>query len=151
MVNEQGPGRDSGTIKASDSPSVSAPPLSSWPCPLAGGSSRSRTSRLARAYCARGSASAGSTTFSCATTNCCWAITACTCAAPWSDGACSRLWGRSRPRKSDVLGAGPGCACAPPSGLGRPTRNPEGKGRCLPRKEAGSARGGGYCEFNYKE
>ncbi|CAH7454836.1 RGD1309036 [Phodopus roborovskii] len=27
----------------------------------------------------------------------------------------------------------------------------ESKGRGLPRKEAGPARGGGYCEFNYKE
>lgn len=38
-----------------------------------------------------------------------------------------------------------------PAGSGDPPRTPERRGRCLPRKEAGPARGGGYCEFNYKE
>ncbi|EDM07500.1 hypothetical LOC292874 (predicted), isoform CRA_b [Rattus norvegicus] len=34
----------------------------------------------------------------------------------------------------------------------RPAPRPgETRGRGLPRKEAGPARGGGYCEFNYKE
>lgn len=92
-VNAQGWG-GAGTIR-----------FPSCPCPLAGGSSRSRTSRLVRACCARGSTCADSRARSYATTNCCWAITACTCAGPWSDGACSKLWGRSRP-KIDVRGRG---------------------------------------------
>lgn len=131
--------------------SVSAPSLSSWPRPLAGGSSRSRTSRLALGCCAPASASAGTHTRWCATTNCCWRITACTCGAPLSGGACSRPWGRSRPRKTKAYGAAPAALAHRPAGSGYPPGTPEGKGRCLPRKEAGPARGGGYCEFNYKE
>ncbi|EHB05694.1 hypothetical protein GW7_15330 [Heterocephalus glaber] len=63
--------------------------------------------------CALGSAPASWSTSSCSTTTYSRATTACTCAARWSDGACSRPWGRSQPRKTDARErVGPGCACA---------------------------------------
>lgn len=128
-----------------------APLLSSRPRSLAGGSSWSRTSRRGRACCAPGSAPAGSRTSSCATMSYCWATTACTCAAPWCGGACSRLWGQNRPRKTEAwAGTGwdgekrpPGCACAPLHGLRRDPpspapQNPEGE-RAWPPQEGGGA------------
>nr|BAB24236.1 unnamed protein product [Mus musculus] len=52
--------------------------------------------------CAPGSPSVEPRTHWCATTIYCWGTTVCTCAALWSEGACSKPSGRSLPTKIDA-------------------------------------------------
>ncbi|XP_042556103.1 putative uncharacterized protein C19orf81 homolog isoform X3 [Dipodomys spectabilis] len=97
-----------------------------------------RRDRRARACCARASAPAGSRTSWCATTTCCWTTTACTCAALRSDGACSRPWGRTRPRRIDAQGGFR--LCLRPAPLARETQSPtpEDEGAAPPQEGGGA-------------